>query len=400
MSAEPTVAANRPPFRLAHVVSHPIQYEAPLLRRLAREPGLLLKTFFLTDAGAQPFYDRGFDRIVKWDVPLLEGYEHHFVSRGLPLPLMFNQPAGFSWRRAFAAGRFQAVWLNGYAHGPLLRAFAAAKWLGMSVVVRGESHDGLRRVEPRWRRAMQQALFRRVDAFLAIGSANRDFYLARGVPRERIYMAPYSVDNDYFRDCIASAGTRRNSLLSDLRLSPSLPIVLFASKLQARKRCEDLLQAYDSIREQAPAQIVVVGDGPERARLTEYVRSRRLDEVRFVGFKNQSELPAFYDLCDIFVLPSDTEPWGLVVNEAMNAGKPIVVSDAVGAAYDLVPHGRCGCVFPVGDIGALASHLRVLIQQPDLRQQLGASARARVAAWNIDATVAGIRTAVRALSPA
>src|SRR6185295_7826101 len=102
----------RPPFRLAHVVSHPIQYEAPLLRRLAREPGRFMKTFFLTDAGAQPFYDPGFDRVLKWDVPLLEGYDHHFVSRALPLPLAFNQPAGFSWRRAFATGRFQAVWLN------------------------------------------------------------------------------------------------------------------------------------------------------------------------------------------------------------------------------------------------------------------------------------------------
>jgi glycosyltransferase involved in cell wall biosynthesis len=207
------------------------------------------------------------------------------------------------------------------------------------------------------------------------------------------------VDNEYFRDRINVATARRNALMSDLRLTCASPIVLFASKLQARKRCADLLQAYESIRAQAPAQIVVVGDGQERARLAEYARAHRLDDVRFVGFKNQSELPAFYDLCDIFVLPSDSEPWGLVVNEAMNAGKPIVVSDAVGAARDLVPHG-CGRVFPVGDVAALASHLRDLIQQPDLRRQLGANARALVTDWSLDATVAGIRSAVHALSAA
>jgi glycosyltransferase involved in cell wall biosynthesis len=396
----PTGADRNGPFRLAYVVSHPIQYQAPLLRRLAREPGLALKVFFLTDAGAQPFHDPGFDRVVKWDVPLLEGYDHQFVARGLPLPLGFNQPARFSWRRAFAAGGFHAVWLNGYAHVPLLRAFAAAKWLGMSVLVRGESHDGLRRVEPRWRRAAQRALFRRVDAFLAIGSANRDFYLARGAAPERVHLAPYSVDNQYFRDGIAAAAARRAALLSELGLSPSLPIVLFASKLQPRKRCRDLLRAYETIRQDAPAQIVVVGDGSERTPLVEYVRSRGLDEVRFVGFKNQSELPAYYDLCDLFVLPSDSEPWGLVVNEVMNAGKPVVVSDGVGAARDLVPHGRTGCVFPVGDIDALAGHLRALIEQPDLRRRLGANARARVAEWGLDATVAGIRSAIHALSPA
>jgi glycosyltransferase involved in cell wall biosynthesis len=338
--------------------------------------------------------------VVKWDVPLLDGYDHQFVARGLPLPLKFNQPARFSWRRAFAAGGFHAVWLNGYAHAPLLRAFAAAKWLGMQVLVRGESRDGLRRAEPRWRRAAQRAVFRRVDAFLAIGSANRDFYVARGVAPERIHLAPYSVDNDYFRDGIASAGARRAALLNELQLSPSLPIVLFASKLQPRKRCGDLLQAYEAIRDHARAQIVVVGDGSERAPLVEYARSRRLDEVRFVGFKNQSELPAYYDLCDLFVLPSDSEPWGLVVNEVMNAGKPVVVSDGVGAARDLVPHGRTGCVFPVGDIGALAKHLRVLIEQPELRRRMGANARALVDEWGIDATVTGIRSAIHALAPA
>jgi glycosyltransferase involved in cell wall biosynthesis len=395
-----TTEARPTPFRLAHVVSHPIQYEAPLLRRLALEPGLAMKTFFLTDAGAQPFFDPGFGRVVDWDVPLLDGYDHQFVARDLPLPLGFNQPSGFSWRRAFAAGRFHAVWLNGYAHGPLLRAFAAAKRLRMQVLVRGESHDGLRPAEPAWRRAALRAVFRGVDAFLAIGSANRDFYLARGARPERVHLAPYSVDNEFFRERIATASRRRADLLRDLQLSPSRPIVLFASKLQPRKRCADLLLAYERIREHSPAQIVIAGDGEERPRLVEYARSRKLDEVRFVGFKNQSELPAFYDLCDIFVLPSEREPWGLVVNEAMNAGKPIVASDAIGAARDLVLDGRSGYVFPVGDIAALASHLQILIARPELRRRLGENARDLVAGWGLDATVAGIRSALHALAAA
>jgi glycosyltransferase involved in cell wall biosynthesis len=213
-------------------------------------------------------------------------------------------------------------------------------------------------------------------------------------------LAPYSVDNEYFRERIDAAASRRATLLSELQLSPSLPVVLFASKLQPRKRCGDLLRAYEAIREDTPAQIVVVGDGTERGALMEYVREKRLEDVRFVGFKNQSELPAYYDLCDIFVLPSDTEPWGLIVNEVMNAGKPVVVSDAVGAARDLVPDGRSGCVFPVGDVAALAARLRTLISQPDLRRRMGAHARVLVGEWGIDATVAGIRSALHALSAA
>jgi len=388
-------------YRVAYVVSHPIQYQAPLLRQLAHQPDLEVKTFFLTDAGARPFSDRGFGRVVQWDIPLLEGYEHEFVAEGLPLPLAFDQPANFPWRRAFSTGSFNAVWLHGYAHGPLLRAFAAAKSLGLKVIIRGESRDGLREKEPLWRLAAQRFLFRRADRFLAIGSANRDFYLARGVAPDQIHMAPYAVDNGYFRDLVAAARPCRTTKLRELGLSADIPIILFASKLQERKRCSDLLRAYELIRtSQGPrAQILVVGDGPEMLNLQRYASSRALDDVHFLGFKNQSELPSFYDLCDVFVLPSAKEPWGLVVNEAMNAGKPVVVSDDVGAARDLVHHGKTGFVFPVGDVAGLASCLDALLQDPDLRHRMGAAAQDTVSAWGLDATVAGIRSAINALAP-
>jgi glycosyltransferase involved in cell wall biosynthesis len=263
-----------------------------------------MRTFFLTDAGAAPFHDRGFNRTVEWDVPLLDGYDYQVVSRNRSLPLGFNEPAGFSWRKAFASHSFDAVWLHGYAHGPLLRALAAARARGMKVLVRGESHDGLRDATPGWRLAAQRMLFRAVDGFLAIGSANRDYYLARGVPPDRIHLAPYSVDNEAIRDRIARARPRRDELRRELQLSPTLPIVLFASKLQPRKRCGDLIRAFELLRRGTRAQLLIVGDGEERGRLEELVRTRGLDHVRFAGFRNQSELAAFYDLCDIFVLPA------------------------------------------------------------------------------------------------
>jgi len=308
--------------RLAYIVSHPIQYQAPLLRRLAGESWVRMKTFFLTNSGAQPFHDTGFNQTIEWDVPLLDGYDHEFVARELPLPLRFNEPNGCAWSRWFREGRFDAVWLHGYAHGALLRAFAAAKTAGLKVLVRGESHAALRATEPRWRQLMLRMLFQQVDAFLAIGSANRDFYLAHGVPAERIHLAPYSVDNDFFRSKLAGAHSRRNALARQLQLSPSKPIVLFASKLQARKRCLDLLEAYETIKSRTPAQILVVGDGPEYSHLTRWASDRGLTDIRFAGFRNQSEMPAFYDLCDVFVLPSEREPWGLVVNEAAVIAHP------------------------------------------------------------------------------
>ena len=403
MTADGLTPASPPgsPFRLAYIVSHPIQYQAPLLRRLAKEPGLRVKTFFLTDAGAKPFHDVGFGQTIAWDVPLLDGYDHTFVARDLPLPLAFDRPR-VPWRRLFSDGGFDGVWLNGYAHGPLLRAFAAAKSRRMKVLVRGESHDGLRTGEPFWRTAAQRMLFRSVDAFLAIGSANRDFYLRRGAPANRVYLAPYSVDNDYFRERIDAVRRAdcRSRLLAELQLQPSHPTVLFASKLQARKRCADLVAAFAALRPGTTAQLVIVGDGDERGRVEALVRAHGLSNVRFAGFRNQSELPAFYDACDIFVLPSEREPWGLVINEAMNAARPIVASDAVGAARDLVQHGQTGFVYPVGNVARLKDCLQILLDDRERRVQMGARARALVDGWGVDATLGGVRTAISALSVA
>src|SRR5208283_2452823 len=121
------------------------------------------------------------------------------------------------------------------------------------------------------------------------------------------------------------------------------------------------------------------GDGEERTNLEHRARALKWDSIRFIGFRNQSELPALYDLSDVFVLPSEHEPWGLVINEVMNAGKPVVVSDRVGAGPDLVEDGVNGFVFPARDVAALANRLQRMIDNPEDRAAMGArgSGRAR-----------------------
>ena len=154
---------------------------------------------------------------------------------------------------------------------------------------------------------------------------------------------PYAVDNEFFRTAAERARPHRERLRAELGLQPGRAVILFASKMQPHKRAADLLEAYarlspDTAAEPA-AYLVFAGDGEERARLERRARALKWDSIRFIGFRNQSELPALYDLCDVFVLPSEHEPWGLVVNEAMNAGKPVIVSDRVGAGPDLVEDG-------------------------------------------------------------
>ena len=350
--------------RLAYIVSHPIQYQAPLLRRIAAEPGIDLTVLFLSDFSTRQYRDPGFGQAIAWDVDLLSGYDSKVLrawgdSDGVGL----LQPFTIGVEEELRAGKYDAVWLHGYAHHAHLRALVAAKRRGLKVLLRGESHAASSRRSTLKSAVKQQVLtrlFRKVDAFLAIGTANRDYYLSYGVAPEKIFLMPYAVDNARFQ--AAATAERGRALVRSLGLDPSRPVILYASKLQTRKRPWDLWNAYSMLSpngaDEPMPYLLYVGDGEERAALEAAVAQRGWSSVRFCGFQNQTTLPDYYAACDVFVLPSEREPWGLVVNEVMNAGKPVIVSDQVGAALDLVDDGVNGFVVPVGHVDTLADRLR------------------------------------------
>jgi glycosyltransferase involved in cell wall biosynthesis len=389
-------------YRVACLVSHPIQYQAPLFRYLAAHPGIDLTVFFLSDLSIHAYRDSGFGVDVKWDVPLLDGYRYEFLPRvGSGSGLSFWRPWTFGLRARLRRGRFDALWIHGYAHRGCLAGIAAAKSLGMQVMLRGESillsetDDALKLGV---KRIAMPALLRTIDGVLAIGRLNREYYIHYGVEPGRIFPMPYAVDNEFFRSAADRARPHREELRADLGLKPGRAVILFASKMQPHKRAADLLEAYallspDGVAEPA-AYLVFAGDGEERANLERRARELKWDSIRFIGFRNQSELPALYDLSDVFVLPSEHEPWGLVVNEAMNAGKPVVVSDRVGAGPDLVEDGVSGFMYPVRDIASLADRLPRLIDSPEHRAAMGARALEKVARLDFAADRDGLLTAL------
>lgn len=392
-------------FRVAYLVSHPIQYQVPMLRRITARPEIDLTVFFLSDLSVRGYWDRGFGRMVKWDVPLVEGYRHVFLpALGKADRLSFWRPFVYGLRRRLSEGRFDVLWIHANMHYACLWAVVVAKALGMKVLLRVESH---REGQPRsafriWlKERVLPGFFRRVDAFLAIGTLNREYYLHYGVPESRIFTVHYAVDNDFFRNGAAAARPGREALRSELELEAGRPVILFTGKLEPVKRVHDLLDAYillspDGVREPRP-YLLFVGDGEDRPVLESRVKARGWSSVRFLGFKNQTDLPPFYDLCDVFVLPSRYETWGLVVNEAANAGKPIVVSDRVGSSRDLVAEGENGFIVQVGDVNRLAAKLGLLASDPGLAEKMGQESLRRISRWSLDAAVEGFLHAVESV---
>ncbi len=395
----------KPCVRLAYLVSHPIQYQAPLLRRIAREPDIDLTVLFGSDFSARGYQDRGFGVAVTWDVPLLEGYR----SRVLPAlrdngTVTATTPLSRGILRALLddSGRpaFDALWVHGYASVNALRGIASARLLGIPTLLRAEGWSGDR---PRslGKRMAKRAFFGvlrpLITATLPIGSYNAAYWRESLGEDLRQFPMPYAVDNAFFTQKAAEAQDQLDSLRATLGLQAGRPIILFASKLQQRKHADHLVEALQQVATQHGTRpyLLVVGDGEERGRLEELALARGLaHDVRFLGFRNQSELPAFLALADVFVLPSRHEPWGLIVNEAMAAGCAVIVSSDVGAAPDLVQNGVSGFVYPVGDVNALAEALLRVLASPDTARHMGQAGRERIASWDFEADVAGLRQAL------
>jgi glycosyltransferase involved in cell wall biosynthesis len=392
--------------RLAYLVSHPIQYQAPLLRRIAQEPDIDLTVFFGSDFSVRGYKDEGFGVGVKWDVPLLDGYRHEFLpvlrdnaNPGVLSPL--NYGIFSRLRGGKGAAGFDVLWVHGYSSLNTLQGMLAAKSLGIPVLVRAEPWLGDRNRSGSTlaaKRLFFKLLRRLVDGALAIGTLNAEYwrhYLGGDFP---LYRMPYAVDNHYFQSRGEEARKGRTALQNELGLDPSRPVILFASKLQSRKRCADLVEAYKNLCSEPGMEphpyLVIVGDGEERAELERQAAESGFEGIRFCGFRNQSELPRFFDMATVFVLPSRHEPWGLIVNEVMNAGRAVIVSDEVGCQPDLVDDGIEGCVFPAGNVAALTDALRRVLATPETAAAMGQRGLMKIRSWDFEEDVRGLRRAI------
>ena len=394
------------PVRLGYLVSHPIQYQAPLLRRIAQEPGIDLHVLFGSDFSVRGYRDEGFGAEVAWDVPLLEGYSSEFLPvmrdrRTTSIASPMNRGIFHRLRGAGGKPAIDVLWVHGYSTINALHGMLAARALEIPVLLRAESwlrdrpRSGAKLMA---KQAFFHGLRQLVDAVLPIGTLNAaywDAYLGDSVPQ---FLMPYAVDNTFFQSRSEAASSGRVSFAQELGLTPGRQVILFASKLQTRKRCADLLEAYRRLcagrqgSTLVEPYLLIVGDGEERARLE--AASAGAEGVRFCGFRNQSELPRFFDLADVFVLPSQHEPWGLIVNEVMNAGRAVIISDDVGCQPDLITDGVEGCVFPVGDIGALTEALHRVLDEPGTAANMGVRGRRRIAHWSFEQDVEALHAAL------
>jgi glycosyltransferase involved in cell wall biosynthesis len=354
--------------RAAVLVAQPIQHFAPGLRLLAQRPEVHTRVYYW-NAAAGGLYDPGFGRHVRWSTDLHSGYDWWAPPAGRPA--VRRQVA--VWRR-LRTDRPDAILCFGWASRIARAGIAYATLTRTPLLYYGDTNGRapLGGGNQTVRALVLRRLFGGAAGAVSTGTFNREFYLAHGLPPERIHAGVYPTDVDLFH---AAANQRRPNG------GEGRPLVIgFAGKFTPIKAAQDLVEAVARLPDDLSWELRLIGDGPLRPQLEAAVATHGLTgRVHFLGFRNTDELPALMSEIDIMVMPSRKEPRGLVPIEAMAAGAAVVVSSATGVwgPGDAVQQGETGLVYPAGDIDALAACLRRLMDQPDLRLRLAAAGRAR-----------------------
>lgn len=390
-------------YRVLFIATHPVQYHAPIYRRMALHPRLSMQAAYCSLLGAQGGPDPEFGIEVKWDVPLLDGYPWVQVPNKSPWPGLgrfWGLVNPGLWKLVSHGGYDAMVIYTGYAYLSFWIAMAAAK-LHRTPVLFGTDATGL---EPRsrdhWKvwikKLILPAIFRMATVAIAPSAASAAYLRSLRIPPERIVVTPFVVDNHYWKS--KAAQVDRASVRSAWGVLDDQPVVLFCAKLQPWKRPQDVLRAF--AKAGVPdAHLIMAGEGPMRAALESEAQALKIAErVKFLGFVNQSDLPALYCSADVMVLSSEYDACPVVVCEAMLCGCPTILSDKIRGRLELVRPGLTGFIYPCGNVDALAEILLAALADRQKLKQMGRAAEKIMETWspreNVEAHVQAIEKAV------
>jgi glycosyltransferase involved in cell wall biosynthesis len=384
------------PTRLAIVTSHPIQYNAPWFRHVASRSEFSVRVFYLWDYGIKPMFDPGFQQTIQWDIPLLAGYQYRFVPNKSPRPGTYRFMGLWNPSLIEHVTRYKpsAILMLGYNFASCI--YLVLRVRDVPVIFRGDSHRIVRRtgVKELIRRKLISLLFRQFSAFLYVGAANYDYFRYHGVPAHKLFRAPHSVENERFYSQADEAAIQAAEWKRRIGIPEGDLVILFAGKLEPKKRPLDLLHAFQAARLNG-VSLFFVGGGP----LEQEVKAAAAgnDKVFFASFQNQTLMPRTYAAGDLFVLPSygTSETWGLAVNEAMCMSRPIIVSDHVGCARDLVVPEENGLIFPAGDVAALTRCLHNALSNRERLRKWGERSRDMIDQYSYRQTTEGLIEAMR-----
>lgn len=388
---------------LAVIETHPIQYHAPVYRELQAQFGISVTAIYGSDFSVSGYQDQEFATTFAWDINLLSGYNYLFletIEQGGPRTAGATSVHGL--REALDYVNPRAVLLTGYRPRFYRNAFRIAAKFSQPLLFRAETTDHAKKRGFLKRLLRDSALryaYRRCSALLYVGERARQHYQRLGIDARQLIFSPYCVDTSVFRTSDDDRTELRTAKRAELGIEAHDIVLLFSGKLVPRKDPMCIIEAARLLAREERLVVVFLGSGALEPELRLAATIDPPVRARFVGFRNQRALSAYYHAADCLILPSvHDETWGLVVNEAQAHGLPCIVSDAVGCAPDLIQDSSNGAVFEHGNADDLAVAVRrtlPLLKNPAVRSRC----REIVEAYSVTSAARGIAAAFEQVAP-
>jgi glycosyltransferase involved in cell wall biosynthesis len=340
--------------------SHPIQYFAPLYKYLAKDFDITV--LYCSDHGVKPSYDEEFGVLLQWDIPLLEGYDYKFLKNYALKPKMsFWGLVNFGIiKEIYEAPPKSIIWIHGWQYFTNILAIFVGKLLGHTICLRTDAtfmHEQ-KKSKPFLRKLIFTSLFYFIDLFFYVGEQTKKLYKYYKVPDKKLISMPHSVDNERFINFYENNKSRKNDFREQMGIPLDKTVLLCVGKLVPIKRTINLVKAFRLLNDKS-IELVFVGEGEKRFEIESYVNKHKLENIKIMGFINQTQIVNYYLIADIYLMCSESETWGLSTNEAMCSNLPIILSHTVGGADDLVtPY--TGIIYQSGNIAELAQSIKII----------------------------------------
>ena len=335
--------------KLAIITTHPIQYNAPLFKLIAKRKKIQIKVFYTWENSKDKIFDKKFGKEIKWDIPLLEGYEYIFVKNTAKIQGSHNYKGitNPTLNKEIKNWQADAILVYGWKFHSHYRALKYFKGK-IPVFFRGDSTllDQNSNLKTFIRQKILTFVYRKIDFAFYVGKNNKQYFLKHGLTEKQLIFAPHAIDNERFTGISDKFEKQAIDWREKLGYNNTDIVFLFVGKFEPKKNPLLLIEAAKQVQK---FKFLFVGNGELENEMKQ--NAENYTNIQFLPFQNQSKMPVIYRLGNVYVLPSAyNETWGLAVNEAMACQKPVLVSNKVGCAIDLINTNKNGFVFKSNDL--------------------------------------------------
>ena len=366
-------------------------YRIPVFNALASRPEVDLHVIFLAETDPALRKWKIYTDEIRFSYEVLPSLRWRVGKK----TLLLNRGV----KRSLHAAKGSTILCGGYNYPASWQSLWWARRHGVRFVLWSESNQQDQRSGSAITERMKLYFVRHCDAFVVPGKSSFAYLQKLGVNPQAIYTAPNAVDNDFFSKQ-AEAIRREPSVFREALDLPQR-YILYVGRLVPEKGVFDLLEAYAKLGNQLRSEVGIVfaGNGSSAAELAQRSKNIRPGTIHFAGFAEREKLASLYALADVLVMPTHTDPWGLVVNEAMACGLPVIVTSVAGCAADLVEDGWNGLVMPPKDPNKLAAAMSLLLEQFHVREKMAARSWTRIQSYSPEACADGLACAAMSNTP-